>query len=100
MLWNCLNLDFTIRKYMTTTLEQKTDEKMSLNETEDHVRMYKNELYRRFERQDDCGKGTVEGERRCLHHLISPLKYNPQFHEYDIGSLKQAPQGVSLLMAK
>ena len=44
--------------------------------------------------RNDCDKGTVDGERRCLHFIISPLQYDVRFHEWDIGTLEKLRQQV------
>ena len=46
------------------------------------------EVFRRFERFDDCGKKTADEERRCLHHVIDPLPYDNHTHHQSFKSLK------------
>ena len=45
-------------------------------------------VFRRFERSGDCNKTSVDGERRCLHHVISPLSYDDQTHLQDFLHLR------------
>ena len=35
-------------------------------------------VFNLFERITDCGKETVMDERRCYHHVLSPLQPNPK----------------------
>ena len=47
------------------------------------LQRYQFEVFRRFERFNDCGKLTVDGERRCVHLVISPLAHDYQSHRED-----------------
>ena len=45
------------------------------------------EIYRRFDRSGDCGRPVTNGEKRCLHHVISPLNYENNTHHIDFQNL-------------
>ena len=47
------------------------------------IKQYRDQVFLRFERAEDCGKQVLNGERRCLHHVISPLDFNVTTHEQD-----------------
>lgn len=72
--------------------------RVSPEEIGKQVDYYKNVVYSRFERAESCGKKTEDGERRCLHYVISPLDYDPPYHEFDLGALKRFTQQVSFIL--
>ena len=51
-------------------------------EIEEMLDTYRKKIHDRFERPE-CGKETIDGETRCLHHIISPLAYDNTTHEFD-----------------
>ena len=59
------------------------NETMAIAQIASIVEAYRVMVYPRFERLEDCGKKTVDKERRCLHHVISPLDYNESTHHFD-----------------
>ena len=57
---------------------------------------YKAMVFQKFERLKDCGKITVDGERRCLHYVVSPLNYDPKSHRSDFSNLEDIQSPVNI----
>ena len=59
------------------------DQSMPLHHKLEFMEEYRSRIFLQFERVKDCGKPINNGERRCLHHVISPLDFNITTHEQD-----------------
>ena len=42
--------------------------------------VYREQVFKKFERFEECGKVTVNQERRCFHHVMSPLEVDEKHY--------------------
>ena len=82
-------------RIMNDIIEQLGNESIPLQMIRKYVNDYKHFIHRRFERAVDCGKSTLDGERRCVHHVLSPFAYEFDHHHLDLESVAKIPQLVS-----
>lgn len=80
--------------YKATTLSAKTRKRWNpfakqvrnhnqgvpVNFMDEFLALYEKDIFSKFERHDECGKITEDQERRCLHHVISPLEVDEQIY--------------------
>ena len=81
---------------MNSITQQMSNLSVSTHGISKIVDDYKAIVFQKFERLKDCGKKTVDRERRCLHHAVSPLDYDPKSHRSDFSNLEDIQPPVNI----